>query len=63
MEYIFILVGLLLLWGGVYWFCPAQGKKWAFWGGLVCMLTVVYFQFVLHPYRVERMLADLSQLI
>lgn len=62
MEYIFILVGLLLLWGGVYGFCPAQEKKWAFWGGLVGMLTVVYFQFVLHPYRLERIVFDLSQI-
>ena len=62
MEYLFILVGLCLLWGGVYRFCPAPGKKWAFWGGLVGMLTVVYFQFVPHPYRLERMVFDLSQI-
>lgn len=62
MEYILVLLGLLVVWGGAYWRAPKTGKKWTFWGGFACVLTVVYFQFVLHPYRVERMIFDIRQL-
>lgn len=62
MEYIFALLGLLLVWGLAYWFAPAKGKGFAFWFGFVNMVLVVYFQFVLHPYRLERIVFDLSQI-
>lgn len=63
MEYIFILLGLLLIWGSACLFAPEKGKKWVFWGGFACMVTVVLLHLVFYPYRVERILADLSKLI
>lgn len=62
MEYIFALLGLLLVWGLAYWVTPAKGKSFAFWFGFVNMVLVVYFQFVLQPYRLERIVFDLSQI-
>lgn len=62
MEYIFALLGLLLVWGIAYWFVPAKGKRLAFWFGFVNIALVVYSQFVLQPYRLERIVFDLSQI-
>lgn len=62
MEYIVVLLGLLLVWGLAYWVTPTKGKRFAFWFGFVNMVLVVYLQFVLHPYRLERIVFDLSQI-
>lgn len=62
MEYMLMLVVLLVVWRGAYWLSPAEKKRWTFWGGLITFLSVVYFQFVLHPYRWERILFDISKI-
>ena len=62
MEYIIALLGLLLVWGLAYWCVPAKEKSFTFWFGVVNIALVVYFQFVLQPYRLERIVFDLSQI-
>ena len=62
MEYIVVLLGLLLVWGLAYLVTPTKGRCFAFWFGFVNMVLVVYLQFVLHPYRLERIVFDLSRI-
>lgn len=63
MEYLLVMTGLLLVWGGACWLSPAGKKRWTFWAGFITVLSVVYFQFVLHPYRLERIVFDISKII
>lgn len=62
MEYLAVLGGLLIFLAGGCWAVPPAKRRAFIWGAAVSFLTVLYFQILAQPYRLSRILQDLSWL-